>query len=56
VFEFKAVIEPDKATADAADTTGIRRALEARRGRDYYDSYRAGLRERAKVKLYKDQL
>ncbi len=56
VFELKAVIEPDKATADAADTTGIRRALEARRGRDYYDSYRAGLRERAKVKLYKDQL
>jgi len=55
VFELKAVIEPDKANADVAEAANARRALETRRGRDYYDSYRTSLRQQAKIKLYKDQ-
>jgi peptidyl-prolyl cis-trans isomerase D len=56
VFELKRVIEPESIKPDAAQVTAVRRALEARRGREYYDNYRAGLRQQAKVKVYKDQL
>jgi len=56
VFELKRVIEPESVKADAAEAAAVRRALEARRGREYYENYRSGLRQQAKIKVYKDQL
>jgi peptidyl-prolyl cis-trans isomerase D len=56
VFELRQVIEAGPVKGDSAEAAAVRRALQARRGREYYDNYRAGLRERAKVKIYQDQL
>ncbi len=42
--------------ADAAVLQQVRALLAARRGTDYYANYRAGLRDKAKVKVYTDQL
>lgn len=43
--------KPDNATQQQ-----IRALLSTRRGADYYASYRAGLRQKAEVKVYSDQL
>jgi len=56
IFELNNVIEPDKVKTDTAEAAAVRRALNARRGSEYYDNYRAGLRQEAKIKRYKDQL
>lgn len=55
VFAVKRVVEPEKPVA-GAQAEPLRRALEARRGREYLESYRHGLRQQAKIKIYKDQL
>jgi peptidyl-prolyl cis-trans isomerase D len=41
---------------DNATQQQIRALLGARRGADYYANYRAGLREKAEIKIYSDQL
>ena len=56
VFALKRVSEPANLDITGAEVATVRTALEARRGREYLDSYRNGLRERAKIKIYKDQL
>lgn len=56
LFELKRVVEPSKTAASATGTETTRQALEARRGAEYYDDFRAGLRSKAKLKIYKDQL
>jgi len=56
IFAVHRVIEPDKVVADSAEVQALRRMLESHRGRDYFGNYRAGLRQQAKVKVYKDQL
>jgi len=53
VFALKRVIESDK---PATEAESLRRLLEARRGQEYLSSYRNGLRQHAKIKIYKDQL
>lgn len=44
------------AATDAALTERVKRQLLARRGAEYYASYRAGLRRDADIKIYPDQL
>lgn len=56
VFALKRVIEPEKVKLDGPEADSVRRLLEARRGRELLESYRADLRARAKIKIYKDQL
>jgi peptidyl-prolyl cis-trans isomerase D len=56
VIALRRVLEPDKVAAAGPDAAAVQRALEARRGREYFDSHRAGLREQARIKVYKDQL
>jgi len=56
VFALQRIIEPGQTTASAADAEAMRRVLDTRRGAEYYDDYRAGLRSGAKLKIYKDQL
>ena len=56
VFALKRVIEPDKPAIAGAEAETLRRLLEARRGQEYLNSYRSGLRQQAKIKIYKDQL
>jgi peptidyl-prolyl cis-trans isomerase D len=41
---------------DNATQQQIRALLSTRRGADYYANYRAGLREKAEIKIYSDQL
>lgn len=55
VFALMRVMEPEK-PAMGAEADAMRKLLEARRGREYLDSYRSGLRQQAKIKIYKDQL
>lgn len=56
VFALKRVTEPEKLAMAGPEAEALRRQLEQRRGRDYLDSYRSGLRQQAKIKIYKDQL
>jgi peptidyl-prolyl cis-trans isomerase D len=42
--------------ADNATQQQIRALLGTRRGADYYANYRAGLRQKAEIKIYSDQL
>lgn len=56
LFELKRVVEPEKPATDKPEVAAARQVLEARGGREYYDSYRAGLRQQAKIRIYKDQL
>ena len=56
VFAFKRVTEPERPVMTGAEADALRKLVEARRGREYLDSYRSGLREQAKIKIYKDQL
>lgn len=56
VFALKRVIEPAKSDSKDAEAQSLRKALEARRGREFLESYRAGLRQQAKIKVYKDQM
>jgi len=56
LFALKRVIEPEKPAMAGAEVESLRRLLEARRGEEYLNSYRSGLRQQAKVKIYKDQL
>lgn len=56
VFALKRVMEPEKPATLGAEADALRKQLEIRRGREYLDSYRSGLRQEAKVKVYKDQL
>lgn len=56
VFALKRVIQPAKPDSKDAEAENLRKALEARRGREFLESYRAGLRQGAKIKVYKDQL
>jgi len=50
------VIDPENVSAAGSEAANIRRSLEARRGRDYFEYYRASLRDQASIKIYKDQL
>jgi peptidyl-prolyl cis-trans isomerase D len=56
VFAVMRVIELEKLASVGAEADAIRKQVEARRGREYLDSYRSGLRQQAKIKIYKDQL
>ena len=56
VFALKRIVEPEKIADKGPDVAAVRRLLEARRGQEYFDSYRASLRQQAKIKIYKDQL
>jgi peptidyl-prolyl cis-trans isomerase D len=56
VFALKRVTEPEKPVTVGAEADALRKLVEARRGREYLDSYRSGLRQQAKIKVYKDQL
>ncbi len=55
VLALKRVRDPS-GQADAAVLQQVRALLAARRGADYYANYRAGLRDKAKVKVFSDQL
>ena len=56
VFALKRVTEPEKPATAGAEADAVRKLMEVRRGREYLDSYRSGLRQQAKIKIYKDQL
>jgi peptidyl-prolyl cis-trans isomerase D len=56
VFAVRRVIEPENVATDGPEAQAVRRAVESRRGAEHFAAYRAGLRQQAKVKLYKDQL
>jgi len=56
IFAVKRVVEPEKVASAGPDVAAVRRLLEERRGQEYFDSDRAGLREQAKTKIYKEQL
>lgn len=55
VFALKQVVEPSGKAEDSAQKEA-RRILMSHRGADYYADYRAGLREKAKIKIFTDQL
>jgi peptidyl-prolyl cis-trans isomerase D len=46
----------DSAKVDAATREKAQRALAAQRGAGYYSSYRAGLKQKANVKIYQERL
>jgi peptidyl-prolyl cis-trans isomerase D len=56
VFAVKRVTEPEKPATVGAEADALRKLVEARRGREYLESYLGGLRQQAKIKVYKDQL
>jgi len=56
VFQVRRIIEPEIGKLDTAEAKAIRAALVSRRGVEYFDDYRAGLRMEARIKRYKDQL
>jgi len=56
VFALKRVAEPEKPSTVGAEADALRKMVETRRGLEYLDSYRSGLRQQAKIKVYKDQL
>jgi len=55
VFALRQVVEPSGKIEDSAQKDA-RRILTSHRGADYYADYRAGLREKAKIKIFTDQL
>lgn len=55
VFALRQVVEPSGKVEDSAQKEA-RRILTSHRGADYYADYRAGLREKAKIKIFSDQL
>jgi peptidyl-prolyl cis-trans isomerase D len=50
------VVEPDAGKVDAAVRERARRTLAEQRGAGYYEAYRAGLRQQAKVRIYDSAL
>jgi peptidyl-prolyl cis-trans isomerase D len=56
LFALKRVTEPEKPAMAGAEADALHKLVEARRGREYLDSYRSGLRQQSKIKVYKDQL
>lgn len=56
VFALRRVTQPENPATTGAEADALRKQIEARRGREYLDSYRSGLRQQAKIKVYKDQL
>jgi hypothetical protein len=56
LFSLSRVVESEKVATTGAEADTVKRTLAARRGREYYDDYRAGLRAKAKIKIFKDQL
>ena len=56
VFALKQVIESDKPVMTGAEAESLRRTLESRRGQEHLKNYRNGLRQDAKIKIYKDQI
>ena len=55
VMALKQVRDPADKKVDVATQEKARRLLGARRGADYYANYRAGLRQKAEIKIYPDQ-
>jgi peptidyl-prolyl cis-trans isomerase D len=55
VFALERVVEP-AGKAQASAEQEARRILSERRGADYYADYRAGLRAKARIKIFADQL
>jgi len=55
VFALERVLEPSGKAMDSAESEA-RRILASQRGAGYYAFYRAGLREKAKIKIFADQL
>ena len=56
IFALKRVIEPAKPDNKGAEAENLRKAIEKRRGQELLESYRSGLRQQAKIRVYKDQL
>ena len=56
LFALSRVIEPSKSEFVGTEADALRKTLEARRGREFLESYRRGLREQATIKTYKDQM
>ena len=56
VVALYSVKEGDPATADPALKQKARRLLTSHRGTDYFTDYRAGLRQEADIKIFRDQL
>lgn len=56
VYLLEAVKDVDVAAVDAESKNRLRAQLAQRRGADFYNSYRAGLRKTADIKVNKDQL
>jgi peptidyl-prolyl cis-trans isomerase D len=56
VFAVKHVTEPEKPATVGAEADALHKQVETRRGREYLESYLGGLRQQAKIKVYKDQL
>ena len=56
LFSLSRVIEPVKTEFAGSEADALRKVLEARRGKEFLDSYRASLRQQAKIKIYKDQM
>jgi hypothetical protein len=56
VYAVTRVVEGDRAKVDAATREKAQRALAAQRGAGYYSSYRAGLKQKANVKIYQERL
>ncbi|HYA37532.1 MAG TPA: SurA N-terminal domain-containing protein [Candidatus Methylomirabilis sp.] len=55
VFALERVLQPSGKAMDSTESEA-RRILAAQRGAGYYAYYRAGLREKAKIKIFADQL
>jgi peptidyl-prolyl cis-trans isomerase D len=56
VYAVRKLREPATVDLKSKEAQAIRRALEARRGRDYYEGYKTGLRQQVTIKIHKDQL
>jgi peptidyl-prolyl cis-trans isomerase D len=56
LIALKAAIEPEADKIDAATRERAKRMLAERRGAGYYGAYRAGLRQKAEVKIFEDRL
>jgi len=56
VFALARVVDGDVAKADAQTLERARRMLTTQRGSGYYASYRAGLKQKADIEIYKDRL
>jgi hypothetical protein len=56
MFALNRVTQPEKPAMVGAEADNVRKLVEGRWGRAHLDSYRSGLRQQAKIKVYKDQL